>query len=455
MAAINSALVPSDNKENMTDSEKNLAQPNPKVDLTSPGAKELKPAVPSTPAGRLALPDLIDMIDVQTVKTDITPDERILWDHGSMSTSTSSYPSRRGKKRARSSSPVSSPSHISSHFDHKPEPLDLRKLSQSLTTPKIHTTTDLWDRYAGDGIQTFGKSSLAHIMFTSSPQSTKQASNSASRRMRRSITCGNQWPRDERLKRRKMVGHEDSGAGAENVGPSKLALVSALLGKVNESNQASQARSTSHPRSSSPTAPKYRQADEPARSAEGSIACSVSVRASPKLASADIQRTPEIVEEDGEAARTDGSSDYGDFDEDGFDASMAEELLQENATKVLPEATPKPEAVLKSSVDNTTVMPKNDGMKDESHDSEEFDDLDDDVFDEIVAGYDESNCTIQENGIVESDGRQLPAKDPPEIAESDDEFGDGLDDVDFEAAELAATQSIQHLAVAKQPVRTI
>jgi DNA replication ATP-dependent helicase Dna2 len=46
-----------------------------------PALPELPKNVPSTPAGRLALPDLIGMGDVQKAVQNISPDERIEWDH--------------------------------------------------------------------------------------------------------------------------------------------------------------------------------------------------------------------------------------------------------------------------------------------------------------------------------------------------------------------------------------
>ena len=83
---------------------------------------------------------------------------------------------------------------------------------------------------------------------------------------------------------------------------------------------------------------------------------------------------------------------------------------------------------------------------------DEFDDSDEDMLtadlEDIVAKFDTQKSVTGDalpgpnNGIEAS------------RASSDDEFGDGgLDEEDFEAAEVAATQSIQETANSLLPVR--
>lgn len=107
--------------------------------------------LPATPSTKLGLPELIGMIDVGSM-TQLqlkTPDDRVMWDHGINATdsSTASYVTpRRGKKRARSSSPMSSPANPSSHFSVNAEAAGIQQLGTN--TPNAGPEIDLWSGYA-------------------------------------------------------------------------------------------------------------------------------------------------------------------------------------------------------------------------------------------------------------------------------------------------------------------
>ena len=77
------------------------------------------PAV--TPSGRLAWQDLIGTSDTVEEETDTSPNERILWDTKQNGPPVSPIiHQRRGKKRARSSSPISSPATNSKNQSQTP-----------------------------------------------------------------------------------------------------------------------------------------------------------------------------------------------------------------------------------------------------------------------------------------------------------------------------------------------
>lgn len=168
---------------------------------------------PSTPAARLALPDLIGMEDVRRVVQDISPEDRIEWDRHS---SASSFGLRRAKKRARSSSPISSPA------------------VQTYLNPQINPSSELWGRYSLSGSnaptpQETTVPALAHIMQTSSPRPSKDGTTPRSvAGFRRTTSCGSQFP-----KRRRVTGLEDDDIFSEcaTIGPSKLSV---LIERVQE-----------------------------------------------------------------------------------------------------------------------------------------------------------------------------------------------------------------------------
>jgi len=121
---------------------------------TQNGPSRARKDCPQTPLSRLPLADLIGSTEDPTNRAglDVTPDERVYWNHSPHSSdqlSSSATPApRRGNKRARSSSPASSSQkEVSLHFVSKKD-LDLDPTQRTLKTPQADPATDLWNRYA-------------------------------------------------------------------------------------------------------------------------------------------------------------------------------------------------------------------------------------------------------------------------------------------------------------------
>lgn len=187
-----------------------------------------KSEFPSTPAARLALPDLIGMEDVRRVVQEVSPEDRIEWDR--RSSASSSFGIRRAKKRARSSSPISSP------------------VPQNHLNPQLDPGSELWSRYSLNGSnaptpQGATIPALAHIMQTSSPQPSKDGTTPRSvAGFRRTTSCGTQFP-----KRRRVGGADNDDVFTESaeIGPSKLSV---LIERVQEGfAQPKQSKTDSRP----------------------------------------------------------------------------------------------------------------------------------------------------------------------------------------------------------------
>ena len=121
---------------------------------TQNGPSRVRRDCPQTPLSRLPLADLIGSTEDPTNRAglELTPDERVYWNHSPHSSdnpSSSATPApRRRNKRARSSSPASSSQkEVSSHLVSKRD-LDLDQSQRALKTPQADPATDLWNRYA-------------------------------------------------------------------------------------------------------------------------------------------------------------------------------------------------------------------------------------------------------------------------------------------------------------------
>lgn len=462
-------------------------EPDPEIkpkSTQSPISITAKKDAPSTPAGRLALPDLIGMADLRNAEQQVSPDERIMWDHEAsmIHNAASSYGAlRRVKKRARSSSPVSSsPAQASAHFDGKGEAFDLQKLNKSLRTPQADPANELWGRYGLNSKDTTPQAphlpSLAHVMYTSSPQSSKEPGvlrSETKRSIGRSNSCGTEWPKRRRIGPAEDQHMYDVFAESCNAGPSKLSLVSALLEKVQEGYTSSaipeEAEDPSH---SSPLPSKTtlvkREERSPLRQVTNQSFSSV----------ADTKFTHGSQRSgNGDGARSEPlrvgspSSDYGDFDDDVFDEDMNEVIERNSVLSSAKVPTPAQPHRQPHVMDTKHHFQPGAMVKDQSKpkltrdEDDEFGDIDDDSFavdlENIVAKYDSTAMTNPiassvpvEAGIGLVDGTSKPSrKDVVPEADSGDEFGDEFSDVDFEAAEAVATQSLQNLASSPPTVR--
>ena len=161
---------------------------------------------PSTPAGRVPLADLIgnneENLDNSPRKT---PIEAVSWEHGPMSSNTVSCMTpimRRGKKRARSTSPTSSQKVLAAKPLFDPNVI--------CKTPQNDPVADLENRYfARNRHQTPSKpssSAAPDFMHSSSPV-TPVLTSGESAKLRRTVSCGIAWPTGN--KRRKLCGSTD------------------------------------------------------------------------------------------------------------------------------------------------------------------------------------------------------------------------------------------------------
>lgn len=205
---------------------------------------------PQTPVGRLALAELIASgEDLNHQHLNLTPVERVLWDQSPRNSDPpSSAISRKGKKRAHSSSPASSQNETSNHFTAAKPSLDLQTLQKCLTTPQADPANDLWSRYSVTNERQSPKAKIsppfAHLLNSSSPQtpaSHLQTKDSAC--LRRSVSCTTEWPTSA-TKRRKIEhsrNHEEAGLGfaateGANTGrsTSKRSRVSLLVDRLHD-----------------------------------------------------------------------------------------------------------------------------------------------------------------------------------------------------------------------------
>ena len=209
---------------------------------------------PQTPVGRLPLAELIgNTEDALAHRENDTPYERVYWNISPRSSdqtnSLETAAVRRGKKRARSSSPSSSsPNEASNSFAATNPSFDLQTLQKSLKTPQADPAGDLWSRYSmnGNDEQTpTGPGALRSIdlMHSSSPQTPALHLLGRDSGLRRTVSCGTEWPTSV-TKRRKinhtsshdegnaiLAAHKDAGDGRSK---SKVSRVSLLVDMVQE-----------------------------------------------------------------------------------------------------------------------------------------------------------------------------------------------------------------------------
>lgn len=389
-----------------------------------------------TPVSRLAWQDLMGDADPENQETETSPNERLLWhtreDH--LDVSISPLVPRRGKKRARSSSPVSSPA-----VEKLGTPaVNVKKLKQALNSPRADPALDLWDRFAVEGPDSKNplgatNPALTHLMVSSSPRPQKDGTSTHGESvLRRAISCGSHWP-----KRRRVEAVSENGPVRERGDTTKSSLVTALLesvnGEINKSEEVGDDVGME-----SPSIKKRRSSRKTSASAEP--------EESPLAPTAGVSRRADSARGlDMEDPKT-PTSDYGDeeFDDNTLwelDASLLSGQVEAGsftaADKVLaPSKVPPP-------------------RHQASFDDDEFDD---DVDDDLLAAAEDMVADLTPKPTSQ------PAPAPPAetaslgdgIDDSDDIFGDDFGgDFDFEAAELAATQSVSEMASSLMPVRTI
>ncbi len=392
----------------------------------------------STPVNRLAWRDLIGDSDVKGEDEDVSPQEKIEWDTKQKPMyGVSPMPRKRGSKRARSSSPVSSPAAASRTMTPA---VNVKRLSAALKSPRADPAIELWDRFSLSGSAATtplgaANPALAQIMVSSSPQPPKfVGAGRGEGGLRRAISCGDNWPKRRRVERAETAPSMSIAVEESPRNNSKSSMVNALLksvtGELNRSRAAQAQRDVL--KSPSPRKRRFNPADH----------VSGSPKRRPSPSKPPLPHIPGAVGVPKEASTADPSSDYGDddFDDDtlmSLDVDIGSALEQESRV-------PHP----RTPIARQTANPNSTAQSADTLD--EFADLDDDIFadaGDLLSQIDSACNTGQRTNVPQAPVPVSTASQglvPDESAE--DMYGDDFGgDFDFEAAEIAATQS------AKQP----
>jgi DNA replication ATP-dependent helicase Dna2 len=394
----------------------------PEADLDATTSKHSSPPAPDkvinavTPAGRTAWQDLLSKPEVPKDDENLSPGERILWrndrdvDHP---VAMSPLIPRKGRKRARSSSPISSPA-----SKHATPALGAKKLAQILKTPRADPAMELWDRFSVPGANTspsgLTNPLLAQLMVSSSPHPKDGGAPGSERPLRKAISCGAHWPK--RRKAERLDSDMGDVAAAKTQPDSKSSMVSALLETVNGEIKSKSTQLK-------PPSPQKRSPLRESPTAQRSVRQSPSRRqhgSSPLAKKSTGVRTGESGA--GISFGDKASSDYGDDDFDdetllGLDASI---LVQgDDSTMVA------------SSEELSLQAPPPPKVADD-----DFGDFDDDFLDgaeELVAEVEAKHAS------------QNPFHDQQNKSANgwvdDNAYGDNFDEADFDAVDLAATQA--------------
>ncbi|TPX18862.1 uncharacterized protein E0L32_011477 [Thyridium curvatum] len=376
-----------------------------------------KPLDAMTPIARLAWQDLMGATDNANEEEDTSPTERILWhnERDKLSAVISPMLHRTGKKRARSSSPTSSPS------TSKPTTpaVNMRRLKEALKSPQADPAVELWDRFSLSGTSNtpLGRANpmLANLMVSSSPRPAHAGANGPDEKgFRRAASCGTSWAKRRRVE--KGNGRSPSMLRQE-ASDSKSSMVSALLKSVTgELDNSEVARHTLLQRSPSPQKRSTPEALSPSKA--------------PKCVAAGTHKADTFEEDFGD----------DDFDDDTLMELDASLIPQEGGCSFS-------DAAVVPSGDSKAASPLPVAAEDEE---DEFGDLDDDVFaaaEDIIADIDQAASQMHEPKIS---APAASGQSPTDIGDSgggateaDDAYSDDFGDFDFDAAELAATQSMK------------
>lgn len=436
-----------DDKENTLEQ-----QPGPKRKHTKSPIQENAPMSsqqskpPVTPASKNSLPELISASGIVESAFDTdSPEERITWAYEENTLRNSVM---RGKKRARSSSPISSPARASAHFRKGPL---VNPQKSELNIPFADPGSEMWGKFTENSQVTplgHRKGALNQLMQTSSPKQNRDCTTPRlDVKLRRAISCGTHWPSN---KRRKIVVaeervQEELPAETAWTKPSKGSMVSALIEKVLIPKQS--LAKTPSVQSSSPT-PAVEDDIHDAEVAVNTMLVNTILDdpadekeyIEPLDDLQSISKINPIPPDAGEKAED--VSDYGEFDDDDLDDLDDEALLAlEEKADAVPAKKPK---------SSSSTLPADD----------EFgEDFDEDFFAADVANiaskYDAKDGAVARAKMVSNiaETRQPSKSVGVSQVESDDEFGEDIDDAVFEAAaSQVASQSLQHGSL--PPVRT-
>lgn len=383
--------------------------------------------------------------DAEKHHNNTSPDERLRWDNEEMLEDYSPLAPRRGKKRARSSSPVSSPALDKA----RTSAANVKRFKQALTSQRADPALDLWDRF-GVGVPdsaTLGATNpvLAHLMVSSSPRPSKENTHSRGETgLRRAMSCGSHWP-----KRRRGEPATKPNPTRERTESSKFSMVTALLETVNSEISRSDEMEEAD---LDPESPSIRERRSPTKPAASPTAAP-----GQDLPEAEVNAVPSTDPNLAQAVKgaSSPSTDYGDddFDEDTILELDASVRL---SGQVEAGSFTTAERILATGTVMDHVQKEKTILEDEFED--EFDDLDDDtllaavedVFRPAPPTQTSRAAPTKNHNVVHLDGGTNDSEDTYE-----DDFGEDFgEDFDFEAVELAATQSLKQKASSLMPVCT-
>lgn len=180
---------------------------------------------PQTPGGRLPLAELIASGDDFNQALNLTPVERVLWNNSARNSEQGSSQETpallKSRKRAHSSSPISSSQkkyRTSDYLAAEEKSIDVQHLQKALKTPKGDPAGDLWRKYSlnahGDKkfspTRAFGQP-FSQLLDSSSPQTpVRQLLGRENAGLRRSFSCGTEWPTSAAKRRKLQAATEDS-----------------------------------------------------------------------------------------------------------------------------------------------------------------------------------------------------------------------------------------------------
>jgi len=337
-----------ENKENKVPSRTNVGKEQSKKHVSQHEDRHTDSVFPQTPATKIPLADLISNTEdaFNCAPLIATPNDHVLWQHGPRSSdpSTSFHSSQRDKKRARSSSPISSQLERSDHFPAKKDPLDLESIPRSLRTPQNDPTMDLWNRYTNDNATKSTKGDFTASVFAnlmpSSPQ-TPSTTNSKDGGLRRTASCGLEWPMSK-SKRQRIDNGESYGRTRDIFAASKRDIlatdlpktsrVSLLVEKIQESLARKPVAEIDGPSSSSPLPERNEKMEE--------LASPIPQRVQPMhtILEGKGDSTNIFVDDATSAHRDNSSSEFGD---DDLDFNFLESLEHVATQRMQQEAGPE------------------------------------------------------------------------------------------------------------------
>jgi DNA replication ATP-dependent helicase Dna2 len=428
---------------------------------------------PSTPATRLPLADLIGNPDDSRVALqNITPEENVLWRHAQ--TPSSSHPAitpANKRKRARSSSPVSSSQNEQSNFfTENRESFDVQGLQASLKTPQADPAADLWNRYAinasvNDGETATKSVAFAHLIKDASPRSSSTAGSISG--LRRWASCGVEWPASTTKRRRVSRSKQDQEAKVDGDDTSdndmpKISKVGLLLERMKETLQQTQEHVPQGPSSSSPLPERVVYEAESPTERLAAVAEDANEDRIEDVLGVELENVE--VPPRSSVRRSQGSSDeYGDDDID-MDMIDVIECTMTQAQKIgttvdsplHADANARGTCETSRKAPDPSVQP-NALLSRQTFD--EFGDEDDDVFaadlEEIASKFDSQtgqicskehlqHSTAPNGSVGHPNPSTIPAKVGKTTITIEDEFGDDdFDDEELAAVEIAATQAFQ------------